>query len=164
MVCTFPTLLKSFLIKIVAAFQGMHVSPAKHSYAWLPRKCDYWTDRQTPDKVIPMCHCGSQARQYIVFIKIIQRICVSLLHPLHITSLNILQQTILSTFLLLSTSFLLRRLCIFGRHYEKGRHKTTQIPCTAFFVIAQHTLSQLLLLYCFLCDCTTHTVTTFAIK
>ena len=25
---------------IVAAFQGMHVSPAKHSYAWLPRKCD----------------------------------------------------------------------------------------------------------------------------
>ena len=32
---------------IVAAFQGMHVSPAKHSYAWLPRKCDYRTDRQT---------------------------------------------------------------------------------------------------------------------
>ena len=26
---------------IVAAFRGMHVSPAKHSYAWLPRKCDY---------------------------------------------------------------------------------------------------------------------------
>ena len=24
---------------IVAAFRGMHVSPAKHSYAWLPRKC-----------------------------------------------------------------------------------------------------------------------------
>ena len=32
---------------IVAAFWGMHVSPAKHSYAWLPRKCDYRTDRQT---------------------------------------------------------------------------------------------------------------------
>ena len=32
---------------IVAAFPGMHVSPAKHSYAWLPRKCDYRTDRQT---------------------------------------------------------------------------------------------------------------------
>ena len=31
----------------VAAFQGMHVSPAKHSYAWLPRKCDYWTDART---------------------------------------------------------------------------------------------------------------------
>ena len=44
---------------IVAAFRGMHVSPGKHSYAWLPRKCDYRTDRQTdgwtPDKVIPMC-------------------------------------------------------------------------------------------------------------
>ena len=22
----------------------MHVSHVKHSYAWLPRKCDYWTD------------------------------------------------------------------------------------------------------------------------
>ena len=28
---------------IVAAFWGRHVSPAKHSYPWLPRKCDYWT-------------------------------------------------------------------------------------------------------------------------
>ena len=36
---------------IVVAFRGKHVSPAKHSYAWLPRKCDYrknkHTDRQT---------------------------------------------------------------------------------------------------------------------
>ena len=55
---------------IVAAFQGMHVSPAKHSYAWLPRKCDYQesvttgqTDRQTPDKVIPVCLYASQATQ-----------------------------------------------------------------------------------------------------
>ena len=52
---------------IVAAFRGMHVSPAKHSYAWLPRKCDYrtdtHTDRQTPDKVIPMCRYASQATQ-----------------------------------------------------------------------------------------------------
>ena len=47
----------------MAAFQGMHVLPAKQSYMYvrLPRKCDYWTDsrqierrrdRQTPDKVI----------------------------------------------------------------------------------------------------------------
>ena len=35
------------LINIVVAFRGMHVSPAKHSYAWLPRKCDYRTDRRT---------------------------------------------------------------------------------------------------------------------
>ena len=56
---------------IVAAFRGMHVSPAKHSNAWLPRKCDYrtdarthgQTDRQTPDKVIPMCRYASQATQ-----------------------------------------------------------------------------------------------------
>ena len=38
---------------IVAAFGGMHVPPAKHSYAWLPRKRDYRTDartdRQTPE-------------------------------------------------------------------------------------------------------------------
>ena len=31
--------------KIVAAFPGMHVSPTKHSYVWLPRKCDYWDGR-----------------------------------------------------------------------------------------------------------------------
>ena len=47
----------------VAAFRGMHVSPVKHSYAWLPRKCDYRTDRQTPDKVIHMCRYASQATQ-----------------------------------------------------------------------------------------------------
>ena len=42
-------------MKTVAAFQRMHVLPAKHSYAWLPRKCEYhkkqthWqTDRQMP--------------------------------------------------------------------------------------------------------------------
>ena len=45
---------------IVAAFRGMHGLPAKHSYAWLPRKCDYRTDRQTPDKVIPMCRHALQ--------------------------------------------------------------------------------------------------------
>ena len=40
------------------------------SYAWLPRKCDYQesvttgqTNRQTPDKVIPMCRYASQATQ-----------------------------------------------------------------------------------------------------
>ena len=30
----------------IAAFQGMHVLPAKHSNVWLPRKCDYQTDRR----------------------------------------------------------------------------------------------------------------------
>ena len=52
--------------KIVAAFWGMHLSPAKHSYAWLPRKCDYWTDRQTDaqtearqsDPYVSLCFAG----------------------------------------------------------------------------------------------------------
>ena len=52
------------MFKIVAAFRGMHVSPAKHSFG----KCDrrvWQTDRQrdgqTTDKVIPMCRYASQA-------------------------------------------------------------------------------------------------------
>ena len=36
-----------FYSNIMAAFRGMHASPAKHSSAWLPRKCDYRTYRQT---------------------------------------------------------------------------------------------------------------------
>ena len=51
---------------IVAAFRGMHVSPAKHSYAWLPRKCDYRTDTRTDrqtdagqsDPYVPLCFAG----------------------------------------------------------------------------------------------------------
>ena len=64
---------KYILINIVAAFRGMHESPVKHSHAWLPRKCDYRTerhrqtngrtDKQTPDKVIPMCCYALQATQ-----------------------------------------------------------------------------------------------------
>ena len=57
----------------MAAFRGMHVLPAKYSYAWLPRKCDYWTerrtdgqtDRQTANKVIPMCCYALQATQWL---------------------------------------------------------------------------------------------------
>ena len=62
---------KPWTINIVAAFRGMHVSPVKHSCAWLPRKCDYLTDtrtdghthRQTPDKVISMCGYALHATQ-----------------------------------------------------------------------------------------------------
>ena len=51
----------------MAAYRGMHMSPAKHSYAWLPKvwlpKCDYQTDRQThtetdagqSDSYVPLC-------------------------------------------------------------------------------------------------------------
>ena len=46
---------------MMATFRGMQVSPAKHSYAWLPRKYDYRTDRQILDKVIPMCCYASRA-------------------------------------------------------------------------------------------------------
>ena len=52
---------------MVAVFRGIYVLPVKHSYACLPRKCDYRTDRridrQTQDKVIPMCCYASQATQ-----------------------------------------------------------------------------------------------------
>ena len=54
----------SHFVNIVAAFRGMHVSPAKHSYmyAWLPRKCDYrtdrWTDAGQSDPYVPLCFAG----------------------------------------------------------------------------------------------------------
>ena len=77
----FGRLFKRLLFwNIVAAFQRMHVSPAKHSYAWLPRKCvipDRQTDRQIPDKVIPMCHYASQATQ---------KLCVPWINLLDCTS------------------------------------------------------------------------------
>ena len=44
------------------------MSPAKHSFARLPRKCDYRTDTQT-DKVIPMCRYASQGTQ--------KRLCIT---------------------------------------------------------------------------------------
>ena len=51
---------------IVAAFRGMHVSPAKHCYAWLPRKCDYRTDGRTDagqsDPYVPLCFEGDTTR------------------------------------------------------------------------------------------------------
>ena len=55
------------LLKIVAAFGGMHVSPVRHSYASVTdgqtdRQMDGRTDRCT-DKVIPMCYYASQATQ-----------------------------------------------------------------------------------------------------
>ena len=46
-IISFSERIQCFSSNIVAAFQGMHVSPAKHSYAWLPRKCDYRTDSRT---------------------------------------------------------------------------------------------------------------------
>ena len=53
--------------KLEAAFQGMHVLPAKHSYDYQESvttwQTDGQTDRQTPDKVLPMCHYASQATQ-----------------------------------------------------------------------------------------------------
>ena len=52
----------------MAAFRGMHVSPAKHSYASVTdgqtdRQTDGRTDGQTTDKVIPMCRYASRATQ-----------------------------------------------------------------------------------------------------
>ena len=56
----------------MAAFWGMYVKPAKHSSVWLTFKKKVWLperqthrrmDRQTLDKVIPMCCYASQATQ-----------------------------------------------------------------------------------------------------
>ena len=49
--------------KIVAAFRGMHVSPAKHSYASVTdRQTDRRTDRQTDDgqsdPYVSLCFAG----------------------------------------------------------------------------------------------------------
>ena len=46
----------------------MHVSPAKHSYAWLPRKFDFRKDRHTDgqtgtgqsDPYVPLCFAGDK--------------------------------------------------------------------------------------------------------
>ena len=51
---------RQMLIKIVAAFRGMHASPAKHRSASVT---DGQTDGQTTDKVIPMCRYASQPTQ-----------------------------------------------------------------------------------------------------
>ena len=64
----------SYTPNIVAAFRGMHVSPAKHSYAWLPRKCDYRTDgrtdRQTDagqsDPYVPLCFAGDTINYCVI--------------------------------------------------------------------------------------------------
>ena len=53
----------------MAAFRGMHVSPANHSSAWLPRKMTTGqTDGQMPDKVIPMCRYASQVTQKLAVV------------------------------------------------------------------------------------------------
>ena len=71
--CTSLTI--KILYNIVAAFRGMHVLPAKQSYAWLPNKCDYQTDRQTDthtdiwtdagqsDPYVPLCFTGNTKMQ-----------------------------------------------------------------------------------------------------
>ena len=78
--CTKLAILNTWMefTKIVAAFRGMHVSPAKHSLGKCDRQMDgrtvgrgrngqtdRRTDRRTTDKVIPMCHCASQATQKV---------------------------------------------------------------------------------------------------
>ena len=49
----------------MAALQGMHVLPAKHSVRVTTKKSvtTGQTDRQMPDKVIPMCRYASQMTQ-----------------------------------------------------------------------------------------------------
>ena len=59
--------ISSFVFYIVAAFRGMHVSPAKHSYTWLPWNHDNRTERRTDRRqtdagqsypYVPLCFAG----------------------------------------------------------------------------------------------------------
>ena len=50
-------------MNIVAAFWGMHVSPVKHSSAWLPRKCDYRTDTRTDRRRTKWSLCAAMLRR-----------------------------------------------------------------------------------------------------
>ena len=50
-------------LNIVAAFWVMHVSPAKHSYTWLTRKCDYRTDRHRERQTDRQTDGQTDARQ-----------------------------------------------------------------------------------------------------
>ena len=60
----------------VAAFRGMHVSPAKNSYAWLPvenvttEQTHTQTDRQTArksDPYVSLCFAGDTIKTFPVF-------------------------------------------------------------------------------------------------
>ena len=55
---------------IVAAFRRMQVSPAKHSYAWLPRKCDYRADTGQSDPYVPLCFAGDSKIKWQNFVNI----------------------------------------------------------------------------------------------
>ena len=58
--------------KAVEALLGMHVSPVKHSYSWLPRKCNFWTDKQTDagqsDSYVPLFFAGDTIARIYLYI------------------------------------------------------------------------------------------------
>ena len=85
--------IKSSRTNIVAAFQEMHLSPAKHSYAWLPRKCDYRTNRnthrQTPgqsDPYVPLRFEATQKSSRINIVAAFQGMHVSPAKQLCVTT------------------------------------------------------------------------------
>ena len=55
-------------ISIPSQLRAMHMSPAKHSYAWLPRKCDYRTDacmdRRTDWRRTKWSLCAAMLRRW----------------------------------------------------------------------------------------------------
>ena len=59
----FQSKITCYNINIVVAFRGMHVSPAKHSYAWLPRKCDCRTDGRTDGRRTKWSLCAAMLRR-----------------------------------------------------------------------------------------------------
>ena len=61
-ICKFSLYL--YINKIVAAFRGMHLSPTKQSYVWLPKKCDYRTDTRTDRHQTKWSLCAAMLRRW----------------------------------------------------------------------------------------------------
>ena len=74
-----------FVFNIVEAFGEMHVLPAKHSSAWLPRKPDYRTDTRTDgqtdtgqsDPYVQLCFAGDTKRSTLYKILHLVRISIN---------------------------------------------------------------------------------------
>ena len=73
----------------MTAFRGKHVSPAKHSYAWLPRMCDCWTDRHTDGHTD-----AGQSDPYLAVLinRVLYQIQVTALLPFFLSILHMLLQ------------------------------------------------------------------------
>ena len=61
------------LKKIVAAFRGMHVSPAKHSFGKCDRRTDRRTDDGQSDPYVSLCFAGDTKKMCVCETQMPQR-------------------------------------------------------------------------------------------